>query len=221
MTPSSRKLGSQLLEVREQVEGSEPYQAVVLHTVRGEIKARFYPAEGFYAAVVWVGGAGGGWDTPARELYPQLCKELTQEKIASLRVRFRNSRALEETVFDVQAGLAYLQQKGVERAALVGHSLGGASVIRAAAGNPVVRTVVALATQSYGTESVTNLVSGCSILLLHGTADPVLPSSSSRNVYRRAHEPKQIILYPEAGHVLDEVAKEVREEVRNWILKEV
>ncbi|MER3424150.1 MAG: hypothetical protein C4293_13940, partial [Nitrospiraceae bacterium] len=53
-----------------------------------------------------------------------------------------------------------------------------------------------LATQGYGAEMVDQLPDGCSILLIHGTADEVLHYSNSRDVYGLAHEPKQLILYP-------------------------
>jgi len=198
------------------------YQPLKLLTNRSHIHGRYYPVPGTHKGVIWVGGVGGGWDSPARGLYPQLCQELMQQNIASLRVRFRYSTDLEESVLDVLAGLSYLQEdEGLRAVALVGHSFGGAVVIQAAAQSPGVRTVVTLATQSYGTDPAPELATRCSLLLLHGTADSVLPPSCSQRVFQAALEPKRLILYPDANHGLDEVAAEVQQVVRDWVIQQL
>ncbi|SCZ66271.1 alpha/beta hydrolase [Thiohalomonas denitrificans] len=186
----------------------------------GHIEGRLYPAPGAQAAVIWVGGIGGGWDTPARGLYPTLATELTDNGIASLRLKFRNPREMEMGIEDVLAAVSYLYHEGFSRLALVGHSLGGAVVIRAAAeATEPVTTVVTLASQSRGAEPVVGrLGPECSLLLLHGDADKVLSSEASMALFRNAQEPKTLRIYPGAGHVLDEVAEEVHGEVKRWLL---
>jgi pimeloyl-ACP methyl ester carboxylesterase len=198
--------------VRDQV------QPIRLGVRGGEVDCRFYPLPGAQRGALWVGGAGGGWDTPAQGLYPRLCTALLEAGIASLRVRFRNPNSLPDAVFDVHAGLTYLRQQGIKIIALTGHSFGGAVVIQAASCFPPVRTVVTLATQSAGVQPVACLAPGCSILLLHGLADLVLPAECSRYTHQRAREPKHLILYPGAGHGLDEVAADVYHTVRDWII---
>src|SRR4051812_2375306 len=85
--------------------GDDPYRHVVLPTDRGEIECRWYPAEGSRLAAVFVGGIGGGFDTPGRgRLYPQLCEGLPAEGIAALRVRYRHATDLAEATLDVLAG---------------------------------------------------------------------------------------------------------------------
>ena len=37
-------------------------------------------------AVIYVGGVGGGWDSPARELYSKLASKLASNGINSLRI---------------------------------------------------------------------------------------------------------------------------------------
>ena len=197
------------------------YRSLTLSTSRGHVECRHYEAPGARRAAVWVGGVGGGFDTPASGLYPQLCGELVDAAIASLRVRFRHPTLLDEAVFDVLAGVAYLEETGVDDVALVGHSFGGAVVIRAGARSDAARTVVTLATQGYGAGPVSALSPRCSILLVHGTNDRVLPPHSSEYVHGLAHEPKRLVLYPGAGHGLDEAADEVRELVRSWILEQL
>ncbi|OUL37351.1 dienelactone hydrolase [Nostoc sp. T09] len=199
----------------------EDYYPVKLITSRGSIHCRYYPVINAEKAVIWVGGVGGGWDTPARGLYPLLCEKLRSNAIASLRVRYRNPTQLEEAVLDVIAGITYLQDEGIKDLALVGHSLGGAVVIQAAAQSPNVCTIVTLATQAYGTDSAPELATRCSLLLLHGTNDEVLSPDCSQNVYQRALQPKQIIFYPNASHGLDEVADEVYQVVQDWIVKQL
>lgn len=206
-----------LLSVREEPPGADGFAPVRLDTNCGSIQCRYYCAATARAGTVLVGGVGGGWDSPARDLYPRLAAELVQEGFAALRVRFRDPHDLDRATEDVLAGSAFLKSRGIVRRALVGHSFGGAVVIRAAAADPEVRTVVALATQSYGTDAVGRLGPRCSLLLLHGDADSVLPSYASTYVYRAAHEPKELVHYPAAGHLLDEVADQVNATVRAWL----
>lgn len=206
-----------LLEVDERDLDAGGYRPVTLFTDRGEVECHYYEVADSRCAVVFIGGVGGDFDTPASQLYPHLCKLLQRDHIASLRVQFRNPVSLEESAFDVEAGLAYLASKGIERIAIVGHSFGGAVAIQAAARNPAVRTVVTLATQGHGADAASRLGPRCSLLLLHGEADHVLNPIASQHVYRIATEPKQLILYPNAGHGLDEVAEDVHRTVLNWL----
>ena len=199
----------------------EGYYPVKLTMDDAEIHGRYYAVEQAQQAAIWVGGVGGDWDSPAQELYPLLCQELTKEGIASLRLRYRQPTDLEASVIDVLAGLRYLQDQGIKTIALIGHSFGGAVVIQAAAQSLAVRTVVTIATQSYGTKEVPELATQCSLLLLHGTNDSVLPFHCSQQVYDLALDPKQLILYPDAGHNLDEVADEVYATVRDWLLEQL
>jgi dienelactone hydrolase len=199
-------------------ENGGAFREVRLATRGGPLSLRYYPAEGARAAVVCVGGGGGGWDTPARGLYPRLCEELAGEGIAGARVRFRHATVLDEATADVLAAARFLrEEEGIGALALVGHSFGGAVVIRAAAQDPSVRTVVALATQAYGADAVARLGPRCSILLIHGTDDTVLPAAGSQHVHALAREPRELIVYPAAGHGLDEVASDVHDDVRRWI----
>lgn len=197
----------------------EGFRPIRLMTARGMTEVRYYPtADPSSRAAVWVGGTGGGWDTPARGLYPRLCRELTSEGIASLRIRFRVPTLLEEAIFDTVAGLEYLHNTGATAIAITGHSLGGAVVLRAAALDSSIRAVVALATQSLGAGRLEELPPGCATLFIHGTADGVLPITNSNCLYRLAREPKRLLLLEGAGHLLDEDADRVVEEVRDWLM---
>lgn len=199
----------------------EGYQLITLETNRGNIDFRYYSVLGTQRGAILVGGVGGGWDTPAKGLYPRLCQELINQGIASLRVRYRNPTSLEESVLDIYAGISYLESQGIEAIALTGHSFGGAVVIQAAAISETVHAVVTLATQSYGAVVVSQLPPECEILLIHGTADSILTPACSKYVYQLAHQPKRLMLYEGADHNLDEAAEEVYQTVRGWILEKL
>jgi len=197
------------------------YRALRLLTNRGTVSCRYYPVTKPMSAVIWVGGVGGDWDTPAQGLYPRLCESLRHKAIASLRVQFRQPGILEESVLDVLVGASYLKGEGVIRLGLVGHSFGGAVVIQAAAACQAVRTVVTLATQSYGAEAVEELGPRCSVLLLHGTADRILPARCTEAVYRMARDPKALRLFEDAEHGLDEVADRVETLISDWLVNQL
>ena len=200
------------------------YRSVKLQTTQQEnIDCRYYYAsKDTKKAVIFVGGVGGGWDSPAREVYSKLASKLVSNGISSLRIRYRHPTDLDECIIDVIAGIKFLEHNRIQSVGLVGHSLGGAVVIKAAAALPnIVGTVVTLATQSYGARnSVSQLgQEGCSILLIHGTDDNVLSPICSSYVYNKATDPKHIILLEGAGHGLDEAAEQVYQTIYQWLLE--
>jgi pimeloyl-ACP methyl ester carboxylesterase len=205
--------------VRRVPQAGEAYDVVEIETDRGTTICRYYEAEGAHAGVVMVGGTGGGFDTPARGLYPRLAEDLPNHRISALRVRYRHPADLVESVVDTVLGMRYLESRGVPAIGLVGHSLGGAVVIQAAAGDPLVRVVVALSTGAAGTGPVASLAGRAAVLLIHGDADTVISPRSSEEVYRRAREPKRLVIYEGAGHTLDEAAESLAVEVKAWLLK--
>jgi len=196
------------------------YHPVNLTTDRGVVACRYYRVPDSTCAAIWVGGAGGGWDSPARGLYSQLSKDLTGESIASLRIRYRYANRLDECILDVLSGLMFLEQEAVDRVAVIGHSFGGAVAIGAAAASPLVRTLITLSTQSYGISPIADL-EDCSVLLIHGKSDTVLPTRCSEYAYELAPGPKELILYDGAGHGLDEARSEVLQTVHGWIVQEL
>lgn len=193
------------------------FTPVVLDSARGPVETHHYTVPNATRAALWVGGVGGGFDTPARDLYPRLCRRLRDRGIPSLRVRFRRSTSLPDAVADLLEGVEYLRRHSAAAVALTGHSFGGAVAIQTALSAPdVVRTVVTLASQGFGAEGIANL--HCPVLLIHGEADDVLPPRCSLLLHRLAHEPKRLVLMPGAGHGLDETAEAVCREVEDWIV---
>jgi fermentation-respiration switch protein FrsA (DUF1100 family) len=191
-------------------------EAVTLQTDQGTVSCRFHPAESGAAAVLWVGGAGGGLDGPAGGLYPRLAEQLLGDGIASLRLDYRHPGELASCVMDTLLGTAYLGTLGWTRVLLVGHSFGGAVVITAAGASTAVIGVAALSSQTFGTGTVAEL-SPRPLLLMHGTADEVLPPTCSRDLYKRAREPKQLRLYRGCGHGLDECREQIDRDLLRWL----
>lgn len=191
---------------------------VIMSTDHGEITARYHaPGDGVArCGVVWVGGSGGGLDGPARGLYPAACRRLQEQGVAGLRLHYRLPNHLHECVLDTLLGVEFLAQEGVERVALVGHSFGGAVVISAGAMSEKVCAVVPMSTQTYGT-SLAPEVAPRAMLLVHGTNDTILPDACSRQVHQIAREPKELVLYPGAGHGLDECREELLDLLVRWI----
>lgn len=196
--------------------GVRGWQRVTLQSAAGPVDARWYRSAGARGGVVCIGGIGGGFDSPAADLYGRLGRALPAEGVAVIRVRLRLPGDLEACTDDVLAGVAHLRADGVERCGLVGHSFGGAVVIRAALREPAVAAVVALSTQSYGTESVSRLRRP--LLLVHGAEDAVLPPQASLHVYRRAGPEAELRLVEGAGHGLDESPDQIREIVQGFLL---
>ena len=219
-------------------EGDDGTVEIVIDSSRGEIGCVLHPSglsggtkpiEAGPAAVVFVGGALGGLDGPAGGLYPRLAEALREPHdaaphdepaggLASLRLHYRQPGEFEECVLDVLGGVSFLKGIGAHRVALVGHSFGAAVVIKAGELSEQVAGVAALSPQLHGTGSVERL-SPKPLLLAHGTADDILDCAASRDIYDRAREPKQLVLYEGAGHGLTQCADELFELLRAWLVE--
>lgn len=214
----TQREGSPLLHVRKSP-SQKGFVPVTLETDRGPVEVRHYrpdDATRLFRGVIWIGGVGGGWDSPAQLLYPRLALWLKDEGYDSLRMRFRHACHLEEAVYDVLAGLRYLLEEGIQHAALVGHAFGAAVAIQVAQQMPVVRTVITLAAQSHGADEISHMAPR-SVLLIHGGQDQVLPSSCSEYLFAIAGYPKTLMVLDGAGHNLDEEAERITQEVHQWI----
>jgi alpha/beta superfamily hydrolase len=156
-------------------------EEVGISTPRGTVRGVLHPPDDARGAVVMVGGAGGGIHGPS-SIYEKLATSLQTEGAAALRLEYRIPNFLHECVYDVLAAIAALGRRGVDRAVLVGWSFGGAVVISAGAESEAVVGVATVASQTYGAGAVGELSPEKSLLLLHGTADRVLPDRLSRDL---------------------------------------
>ena len=195
--------------------------AVLLQTNRGKIQGRYHPAAPSSPrrnqGVIWLSGARGGLEGPARALYPEASRRLQRAGIASLRIDYRNPADLTGSVLDALCGVAFFAEERISRVALVGHSFGGAVVICAGASSPRVRTVITLASQTAGAVQLAPQLTPRSLLIIHGTRDKVLPASNSRKIYEAAPEPKELRLLNDAGHGLTHAREELLTLLLRWI----
>lgn len=162
-----------------------------------------------------VGGAGGDTIGPAG-IYDKLATHLQSGGAEALRLEYRTPNQLDECVYDLLAGIEALGQRGGERMVLVGWSFGGAVVISAGAASDAVVGVATVASQTYGAEDVGELSPEKSLLLIHGTADGVLPYELSKRLYAQAGEPKELVLYPDDGHGVERHRSEVLKKLHEW-----
>ena len=213
--PAGADLELRVLRVGAAPTGTEGVLRVLLETTRGEIEGVLHPVEGGSGAIVCVGGAMGGLDGPADGLYGRLADALEPDGVTVLRLGYRQPNEFQECVADVLAGCSFLKGIGAVDLVLVGHSFGGAVVIKAGEIGAAVVAVASLAPQLFGTREVNQLDKP--LLLIHGMADSVLSHEASEDIYRRAAEPKRIVLYGQAGHSLIQAKDEVLELLRGWI----
>lgn len=188
-----------------------------LRTTRGNIPIVVHSAETPGRAVLCVSGAIGGFDGPGM-LYARLGLELPRLGITAARLNYRMPNEFGECVLDTMAGLTFLKGLRYERAALIGHSFGGAVAINAGTLTPMVTAVVAVSSQLAGAHVVTELAPR-PLLLLHGTADTILSHECSQALYERAHEPRTLKLFPGADHRFTQASDELLETVRDWLLE--
>jgi pimeloyl-ACP methyl ester carboxylesterase len=200
------------------------YTPIILLTSRQDsVDCRYYHAEGAKKAVIWVGGIGGGWDTPSKKLYPHTRQKLVNNgRIISKRVHYRYPTHLDESIIDIIAGIESLEHAGVHPVGFVRHSFGGAAVIEAAAAVPnIIRTVVTLSTQRYGAvDALSQLRQFCSILLIYGiNDDDILWPICSSSVYNKANIPRKSFFMKEQKHGLEEAGEQVHQVIYQWIVK--
>lgn len=182
-------------------------ETIRVPSANGAIAALWHPPEAAArGAILCVGGFDGGFDGPANGIYADLADELPPLGVGALRLDFRIKTSpgpIDAGTEDVLAGLAWLGEAGIGQVALIGHSYGGAIVIRAAARSPLAVGAAALATQTAGIEiEDLDRLPPRSLLLVHGEADWRLPPRLSEWVYAQASEPKALHILPEATHSL-------------------
>jgi uncharacterized protein len=165
--------------------------------------------------VLACGGAMGGLLGPAEGLYHDLGVRFAEQDIGLVRVGYRKPNDLGACVNDLMAVAELAARRGARRFVTMGHSFGGAVAIQAgiALGDDTVG-VVALATQSAGCEAAKRLT-GTPVLLFHGERDELLPPQASELVQMLTGG--ELVVFPDAGHLLTEVGDELRERLGTWI----
>ncbi len=219
MPGASDLSGDLTLNIEEVKADREPDGSfrITLRTSRGDLQCLFTACEGQPGVALMIGGAMGGFDGPAGGVYKDLATRLPGKGVSVLRVNFRQPGEFEECVMDVLGGLSFVKGIGGGAVVLIGHSFGGAVVIKAGELSPAVAAVAALSSQRFGTSTVENLAPR-PLLLVHGTADTILPPEASQDIYDRARQPKRLTLIEGAGHGLMEARDDLIEMLEMFIL---
>jgi alpha/beta superfamily hydrolase len=210
-------------DINLRITGVEPGEEIagarrlVIRTTRGDIPMLLHAASPPQRAVLCVSGAMGGLDGPG-ELYARLGHELPKRGIAVARLDYRTPGEFAECLVDAMAALTFLRGVEYRSVAAVGHSFGGAVAINAGTLVPSVSTVVAISSQLGGAHMVGELAPR-PLLLVHGTADAILPDESSKALFERAAEPKRLELVTGADHGFSAHRDKVFEIVERWLLE--
>jgi fermentation-respiration switch protein FrsA (DUF1100 family) len=187
-----------------------------IYTMRGLLTLLWHGPIDADAVLVTCGGGMGSLLGPADSLYHALGTSLAALGIGTVRVGYRKPNDLSRCVHDVAAASDLAGRRGARRFVAMGHSFGGAVAIQTGAVlGTHCRGVVTLATQSAGCEVASEL-GDTPLLLMHGTADEILPPETSAMVQMLAGH-GEIVLFPGAGHLLTEAADEIRERLDEWI----
>ena len=195
---------------------------IIVPSRAGPIDAMWRAPEGVSrGSVLCVGGFDGGFEGPANGIFAALADFLPRIGIGVLRLDFRIKTSpgpIDAGTDDVLAGLEWLAEQGAAPVALIGHSYGGAIVIRAGARSEHAGSVAALSTQTAGIElEDLERLPPRALLLVHGAADWRLPARLSEWVYSQALEPKALHILPEATHSLRQRRDELWEILTEWV----
>jgi pimeloyl-ACP methyl ester carboxylesterase len=189
---------------------------VETYTMRGMLKLLWHGDPAAEEVVLLGGGGMGGFLGPAHGLYLHLGSELARLGVGTVCVDYRRPSDPDSSLLDVAATADWAMRSGARRFVCVGHSFGGAVAVQAGATlRGFCAGVVTLATQSAGCE-MAGLLEGVPLLLVHGERDEVLAPTDSAMVRSLAGH-GDLRLYPGAGHQLNEVHREVRSLLLDWI----
>jgi len=189
---------------------------VETYTMRGMLKLLWHGDPAAEEVVLLGGGGMGGFLGPAHGLYLHLGTELARLGMGTICVDYRRPGDLDLSLLDVAATADWAMQSGGRRFVCVGHSFGGAVAVQAGATlRGFCAGVATLSTQSAGCE-MAGLLEGVPLLLVHGERDEVLSPNDSAMVRSLAGH-GDLRLFPGAGHQLNEVHRELRSLLLDWI----
>jgi hypothetical protein len=195
---------------------SDTSRLVEIYTMEGLLQILWHGALDASDVVLMCGGAMGGMLGPGRSLYLDLGQELAAEGRAAMAVGYRKPGDLTRCLLDTCAAADLALRNGAQRFAILGHSFGGAVAIQAASTFTAhTAGVITYATQSAGCEEASR-IGDTPLLLLHGERDSILGPENSMMV-RTLAGTGEVRTYPDADHLLAEVADEIAELTRAWL----
>jgi pimeloyl-ACP methyl ester carboxylesterase len=204
----------------QEVEITAELVHIEVYTLRGLLTLLWHGARDARHVVVTCGGGMGSTLGPAHGVYHWLGTELAPLGIATIRVGYRKPNDLSRCMHDVTAACDLASRSGGRRFVVIGHSFGGAVAVQAGVVlGEHCAGVVTLSTQSAGCECAAEL-GATPLLLLHGTADTILPPETS-NVVQMLAGHGEVVLLPGDNHLLTERADEVRDRVCAFVVEQL
>jgi pimeloyl-ACP methyl ester carboxylesterase len=214
--PGPSALGSLTVLARSRVELAPGLEHLEVFTPHGLLSVFAHlPPRPVRAAIVACGGAMGGVLGPGHALYHRLGVEWAGRGVATYRVGYRVPNDLDRCAHDVACAVEMAVDAGAERVVAMGHSFGGAVVVRVAVVMTEVDAVVTFATQSAGCE-VAGALGDRPLLLFHGERDELLPLQSSELVRMIAGHGDLVVL-PGDGHLLGRSDEIIVEHLAEWL----
>lgn len=187
--------------------------SMTISTSFGSLHGTWRPSSVTRAAAILLPGAANSLSVEPL-LLDDLSMRLQQAGVSSLQ--------LDECPHDFYEGLVCLlsaltslRRQGVDRMALIGIGSGATLAIAAGSICDEVTCVAGIAPSIIASEFVAN-VAPRRLLLLHGTADAVTPVAISRDLYARAADPKELIIYPGERHDITMYREEALEKLTAW-----
>ncbi len=191
------------------------FRPAVLDTSNGIVESRWYEGAKGGSAILWLGDAVGGFDSPANGLYDRLAVAFQAQGVGSLRVQYRLAADPIQDGLDALVAAYLLQRLEVSRIVPVGWGLGAVGALEVARRFDTVAAVALLAPRAVPAKAAAGL--DRPLLILHGTGDRVAPTQASRDLIAKAAEPKRIVYFPDADHDLATCAAEVEAELTTWL----
>ena len=194
---------------------------VMLLTNRGVAQGMLSVSPGNTGVVLWVPGGGLNFNGPARGVYAELACDLQAAGISSLRMGYRDQESFNECVLDTLAWLSFLRGTGAESVILGGNGLGSSVATCVASIDPLVKGLIAISSREIedgpDQQKYITKISPKPLLIVHGEKDTRNPVDLAQQLYKNAGDPKELVLYPEAGALLAENASDLHEKLGSWI----
>ena len=196
--------------------------------VTPDIKFKFDKVFKPKGIIVSIGGRGGGLHGPAN-IYEDLAVNVNKLSLSLLRIDIGKIKPHHIKAALYVKMVLFQLRKELENTPmlLMGWSMGGASIIHVAKwvqdnltifGEAELKGLITLASQNIGTGPVKEL-KNIPMYILHGTNDTILRPGCSKSIFKRANEPKELVLLEGASHKMEESFDKLKEHVYYWIIK--
>lgn len=193
--------------------GSTSSIAITISTPRGSVCGKWRPSSVTRAAAILIPDAPCASEGPFH-LFDELAARIQRAGVSVLQLE-QCSEMFDERLMCLLSALTALRRQGVQHMALIGWHSGAALALAAGSASEAVTGVAALAPDDTVVELVTEIAPR-RLLLMHGTADSVAPTSTSRMLFVRAGEPKELVIYPGERHDFSVFHDEALDKLTNW-----